>query len=210
MRNILFLFIILVSGFVNAQSPIQHITKNYFRSHPFDGKFSSFILNLQNDPLFTVETYNRRTDTTFFYLSGIYKNFNPFRYQPAELRLVLAEEQHIHLDSLQTLDTIMNLQLMGITNDGKTFQQQVEKEFRRFHNNESHRFSRHSTIPYEKDGAQIAAIEHYFIFPFTVAPVTIAWGPISETNQYTFTITIRFKVKQNIADLIIAPDDTLF
>jgi hypothetical protein len=123
---------------------------------------------------------------------------------------VLAEEQHIHLDSLQSLDTIMNLQLMGITNNGASFQQQVIKEFRRFHNNESQRFSRHSTIPYKKDGAQIAAIEHYFIFPFSVAPVTIAWGPITETNQYTFTITIRFKVKQNIADLIIAPDDTIF
>lgn len=210
MKKILLLFSILISTFVNAQSPIHHITKNYFRAHPFESKFSSFIMNLQNDPLFTVESYNRRTDTTFFYMSGIYKNFNPFRYQPAELRLVLAEEELIHNDSLQTLDTIMNLQLMGITNNGNPFQQQVEKEFRRFHNNESHRFSRHSTVPYEKDNKPIAAIEHYFIFPFSVAPVTIAWGPIPETDQYTFTITIRFKVKQNIADLIMAPDDVTF
>lgn len=210
MRKTLTLFLQLsfLSGF--SQSPIHHITKNYFRAHPFESKFSSFIMNLQNDPLFTVETYNRRTDTTFFYISGIYKNFNPFRYQPAEIRLVLAEEELIHNDSLQTLDTIMNLQLMGITNNGNSSQQQVEKEFRRFHNNESHRFSRHSTVPYEKDNKPIAAIEHYFIFPFSVAPATIAWGPITETNRYTFTITIRFKVKQNIADLIIAPDDVTF
>lgn len=208
MKKILFISLVVISGLIKAQSPIQHITKNYFRDHPFDGRFSSFILNLQKDPWFTVETYNRRNDTTFFFLTGVYnKNFNPFRYQPAELRLVVAEEEMIHKDSLQTRDTIINLQLMGITNNGSANQNLVEKEFKRFHNNELKRFSDNTYKKFEANGLVTAEIENFFIDPFSVAPVTIAWGALPETNQYTFTITIRFKLKENIADLIVSPDD---
>ena len=112
-------------------------------------KFSSFIASLQKDPWFTIETYDRRTDTSFFYLTGTYKNFNPFRYPPKELRLVLAEEEIIHTDSLKTHDTIMNLQLLGITDSGNVNSKLVEKEFNRFHKNQVDRFSSHTHDSYK-------------------------------------------------------------
>src|SRR6186713_32779 len=129
MRKILFLLFIIIVNAGYSQNPIQPILKNYFRSHPFDMKFSSFIATLQQDPWFTIETYSRRTDTAFFYLTGTYKNFNPFHYPPKELRLVLAEEEIIHTDSLKTHDTIMNLQLLGISDTGAVNSKLVEREF---------------------------------------------------------------------------------
>ena len=208
MRKILFSFFILIVSTSYSQNPLQSLLKTYFRTHPFDMKFSSFIASLQQDPWFTVETYSRRTDTSFFYLTGTYKNFNPFHYPPQELRLVLAEEEIIHTDSLKTHDTIMNLQLLGISDSGAVNSKLVEKEFKRFHKNQADRFSSNTYDTFEeKNGRITAEIYNYFVFPYSIAPITIAWGVLPHTNQYAFTITIRFKVKENISTYIVSPGE---
>ncbi len=185
-----------------AQSPLHSVLKTYFRAHPFDMRFSSFVTSLQQDPWFTVETYDRRTDSTFFFLTGSYKNFNPFRYLPKEVKLVVAEEQIIYTDSLKTHDTIINLQIMGLTDTGIVNRKAVEKEFKRFHNNQADRFSNSVHQTFEDMGE----IYYYFISPLSIPPVSIAWGRF-DTNQYTFTITIRFKIKENMANYIVAPGE---
>src|SRR6185436_9769722 len=96
MRKIFTAFFILIVFHGQAQDQIQSISKTYFRTHPFDSKFSNFILNLQRDPWFKIEEYNLRTDSTFFFLKGDYQNFNPFRFQPKQLTLVVAEEEIIY------------------------------------------------------------------------------------------------------------------
>jgi hypothetical protein len=192
-------------SFIQAQNPLLHVLKSYFRSHPFDNRFSSFIISLQNDTWFTIEVYNRRTDTSFFYLTGTYKNFNPFRYETKEVRLIIAEEPFTHADSLKTLDTIINIQLMGITDTGIAKRQAVSKEFSRFHKNQSAGFWKNTYNSFQSKGEVTAELYNYFIYPFSISPVTIAWGEIPGTGQFIFTITIRCKVKQNIADLILLP-----
>jgi len=208
MKKILFPLFLLIVNTSYSQNPLQSLLKTYFRTHPFDMRFSSFIASLQQDPWFTIETYSRRTDTAFFYLTGTYKNFNPFHYPPKELRLVLAEEEIIHTDSLKTHDTIMNLQLLGISDTGAANSKLVEREFKRFHKNQTDRFSSNTYDTFEeKNGRITAEIYNYFVFPFSIAPITIAWGILPDTNQYAFTITIRFKVKENIATYIVSPGE---
>lgn len=186
-----------------AGKALTKITKTYFRSHPLNQRFSSFIISLQKDPLFSVETYEKRTDSSFFYLSGTYENFNPFSYIVKETRLIIAEEQFIHKDSLQTADTIINLQLMGITDTGGKNQEVVQKEFRRFHRNHHADFWDFSNNHFSKNGVISAEVHNYFIYLLAIAPVTIAWGFLQESGQYTFTITIRLKVKENEAGLVM-------
>src|SRR6187399_2831245 len=210
MRNILLYISFTFFAFsnLNAQNPIQPVLKTYFRTHPFDMKFSSFITSLQQDPWFTIETYGRRTDTSSFFITGTYKNFNPFRFIPKELRLILAEEEIIHMDSLKTHDTIMNLQLLGISDSGAVNSKLVEKEFKRFHKNQADRFSDNTSNGFkEKDGSLTIKVYNYFVSPFSIAPITIAWGILPDTNQYAFTITIRFKVRENIATYIVTPGE---
>jgi hypothetical protein len=208
MKKILFPLFLLIVNTSYSQNPLQSLLKTYFRTHPFDMRFSSFIASLQQDPWFTIETYSRRTDTAFFYLTGTYKNFNPFHYPPKELRLVLAEEEIIHTDSLKTHDTIMNLQLLGISDTGAANSKLVEREFKRFHKNQTDRFSSNTYDTFEeKNGRITAEIYNYFVFPFSIAPITIAWGILPDTNKYAFTITIRFKVKENIATYIVSPGE---
>src|SRR5688572_18552672 len=208
MKKILFLLFILIVNTGYSQNPIQSTLKNYFRTHPFDMKFSNFIASLQQDPWFTIETYGRRTDTSFFFITGTYKNFNPFRFIPKELRLIVAEEEIIHTDSLKTLDTIMNLQLLAISDSGEINSKLVEKEFKRFHNIQAGRFSSNTSNSFkEKDGSLTVKVYNYFVSPYLIAPVTIAWGILPGSNQYAFTITIRFKVKENAAIYVVSPGE---
>jgi hypothetical protein len=171
-------------------------------------KFSTFLLSLHKDPWFTIDAEDRRTDSSFYYLTGTYKNYNPFQYTPNELRLVVAEMEIIHEDSLKTADTILNLQLMGISDSSVAGKKMVEKEFKRFHNNHADRFSRNTYNSYKsKDGDTVAEIYSYFVSSFSIAPIVIAWGILPETHQYSFTITFRFKVKENNAIYIISPGE---
>ena len=202
MKKLLVSIFMLIALSSYSQNPLESILKTYFRVHPFDIRFSSFVTSLQQDPWFTVETYGRRTDSTFFFLTGTYKNFNPFRYLPKELKLVVAEEEITHADSLKTHDTIINLQIMGLTDTGIVSSKAVEKEFKRFHNNQADRFSNSVHQTFEGTGE----VNYYFISPLSIPPVSIAWGRV-ETNQYTFTITIRFKLKENMANYIVAPGE---
>jgi hypothetical protein len=207
MRKLVTVLLIATSFQTYSQDAIQVISKNYFRAHPFDSKFSTFILNLQRDPWFTTKEFNRRTDSTFFYLTGDYKNFNPFRFTPKELKLIVAEEQMAYADSLHTLDTIINLQLIGITDTNPASSKLVEKEFKRFHQSQSKRFDDfiHKTL----GGSQTITGEmsSYFISPYSIAPVTVAWGMMPITKEYGFVITVRFKVTQNQAVYITQPGE---
>ena len=207
MRKLVVSFLLMTSITVLSQSPLQTVAKTYFRNHPFDSKFSTFILNMQKDPWLTISEFHRRTDSSFFYLSGTYKNFNPLRYIPSALKVILAEEEIIYSDSLQTHDTIMNLQLIGVIDTNAASGKLVEKEFKRFHQSQSRRFSDHIYKPLGGKGPISGEIYNYFISPLTVAPVTVAWGLMPDTKQYTFTITIRFKVMGNQAVYITQPGE---
>ena len=207
MRKLVTFLFIITAFQTYSQDAIQAISKTYFRAHPFDSKFSTFIQNLQRDPWFTTKEFNRRTDSTFFYLTGHYKNFNPFRFTPKELKLIVAEEEMAYADSLHTLDTIINLQLIGIIDTNTASSKLVEKEFKRFHQSQAKRFDdfMHRTL----GGTQAITgeVNNYFIFPYSIAPVTVAWGPMPVTKDYSFVITVRFKVTQNQAVYITQPGD---
>lgn len=203
----IFIFSICTAYSQNPENPVYKVAKKYFRAHPFDMKFSSFISSLQRDPWFTIEESYRRTDSAFFFLSGTYRSFNPFQFIPKELKLIVAEEEIVHTDSLKTLDTIINLQLIAMADSGTVGLKTVQKEFKRFNSSQSKQFS-NSTYKFSPPkGPVVTESFNYFVFPFSVAPVTIAWGLYPDSDQYAFTITIRFKLKQNMADYILTPEE---
>ena len=207
MRQLVIILCIAAVFKTQAQDQILTISKTYFRTHPFDSKFSTFILNLQRDPWFKIEEYNRRTDSNFFFLKGRYENFNPFRFEPTKLTLILAEEEIVYADSLQTRDTIMNLQLIGMIDNNVAINKSVEKEFKRFHQAYAGRFDDFKLRTLKWEEKTTGEIHNYFISPLSVSPVTVAWGILPEANQYSFTIIIRFKVAQNMAVYIVPPGE---
>ena len=194
-------------GNTQAQNPMQAILKDYFRTNPFETRFSTYLISLQKDPWLSIEEFSRRTDSSFFFLTGTYKNFNPFHYPVKEVRLVVAEGQFIHSDSLKTLDTIITIQLLGITDTASSGKANVTKEFKRFNSKYASAFWNYSYDKIEKASQLNAEVYNYFIYPYATSPISGAWGHIPGTNQFTFTITIRCKVKENIADVILSPGE---
>jgi hypothetical protein len=206
MKKSVFFILASLPFLIYAQSPMHPVLKNYFRTHPFDIRFSSFIISLQQDPGFTVSELKRRTDSTFFFLSGTYINFNPFGYKAKEVRLIVAEQEFIHADSLQTLDTIINIQLLGITDTSISNLSITEKEYNRFFRKYASGFWKNTYAKSQLGNKVAGEASNLFIYPFSISPVTVAWGRMPITKEFTFTITIRCKVKQNTADLILTPD----
>lgn len=206
-RFILILLSISWYNLIHAQNPMQAIIKDYFRTNPFETRFSTYLTSLQKDPWFSIEEYSRRTDSSFFFLTGTYKNYNPFHYPVKEVRLIVAEGQFIHTDSLKTLDTIITIQLLGITDTTSSGKANVMKEFKRFNNKYASAFWNFNYDKIEKENQLTAEIYNYFIYPYSTSPISDAWGKIPGTRQFTFTISIRCKVKENIADVILSPDE---
>lgn len=186
---------------------MQAILTDYFRTNPFETRFSTYLTSLQKDPWLSIEEFSRRTDSSFFFLTGTYKNFNPFHYPVKEVRLIIAEGQFIHTDSLKTIDTIITIQLLGITDTATSNKVNVTKEFKRFNNKYASAFWNYRYDKVEKASQITAEVNNYFIYPYSISPISDAWGRIPGTHQFTFTITIRCKLKENIADVILSPDE---
>jgi hypothetical protein len=170
-------------------------------------KFSSFIGSLQKDPWFSIEEFSRRTDSTFFFMTGTYKNFNPFHYPVKEVRLSVMEDQFKHVDSLKTLDTSITIQLLGIADSSLSNKANVIKEFKRFFKKYGFGFWKYTNNYLDNGAERTAEVYNFFVYPYTISPISVAWGRIPDSNNYTFNITIRCKVTENIADLILTPTE---
>ncbi len=181
------------------QSPFDQVLKNYFRIHPFNMRFTTFVANLQQDPWFTIEKFDLRTDTNFFLITGTYKNFNPFHFPAKEVRLIVAEDEYRYGDSLNAVDTIINLQMMGIIDTGMDNKREVLKEFTRFYNRTKNSFYDTQCEPFTDQGVEVAGICDYYLIPNIVPSLTTVWGKLQDHDLLTFTLIIRFKLSENMA-----------
>lgn len=207
MKKITLIISVLFFSFtLRAQHPLTPVLKSYFRTHPFEIRFSSFITSLQSDPWFKMETFDKRTDTSFFYISGTYLNFNPFGFKAKEVRFTIAEDQYSHTDSLKTLDTIMNIQIMGITDAGSSNLEVVKKEYSKFQKKFSSLFWKNNYSKNEKNNELIWEITNYFLYPYSISPVTVAWGNVTDSGEYIFIITLRCKIEGNLALFVLPPE----
>jgi hypothetical protein len=109
------LFLLLICCAAYGQSSVFKITKEYFRSDPFQKEFSSFLKHLLNDPSLTNKVIEKRTDTSLFYFQGTYTSHNPFFFKPERVEVILAESM-VELDSL-IIDTIYVYQLLAYHSD---------------------------------------------------------------------------------------------
>jgi hypothetical protein len=182
-----------------SQEPILKITRNYFRSDPFNKDFSSFLSHLLNDPALTNKIIEKRTDSTLFYLQGTYTAHNPFFFKPKRVQVVLTELE-VNLDSL-IRDTIYNYQLFAYDSDTKEGVEEVKKEFdkifRRYKG--SFRSNQYTENP---AGNQSNGATYNFFDPLhAVAPFALSWFGPNENKEMCLVLTIRMDTYNNRAIL---------
>ena len=199
-KNLLSLFFILIvhtSSF--SQEGLLQFTKSYFRSDPFIGEFSSFLKHLMNDPLLKDKKTWTRTDTSLFYFSGVFNNYNPFFFKPKRVEVVLVEAPVQYSESMPA-DTILVYQLLAYAEGSHKGEQEVKKEFEKIHRQFNKKFY-DSNFQELLIGSEIkGGVHNYFIGSTTIAPISVAWGKLKE-NEFVLNLMLRIKTKENIAVL---------
>lgn len=163
--------------------------------------------NILTDTSFVKMEMRKRTDTNFFFLSGYYKRFNPFDFIADQTQIRLAETEFVTIDSSNITDTIILYQVLGIVNGSEENRLKVQKELTRFHKRFSYDFA-YSNYNEAVNGDKVtAAVYTYFVPGRKIPAMSVAWGKMPEENKYTFTITLRLKIRENFADLPSMPDE---
>src|SRR5690349_6969591 len=189
-KNLLFLFFISVvhtSSF--SQEGLLQFTKSYFRSDPFVSEFSAFLKHLMNDPLLKDKKSSTRTDTSFFYFSGVFTNYNPFFFKPKRVEVALVEAP-VQFSESMPADTILVYQLLAYADANDNEEQDIKKEFDKIHRQFNKKFS-DSNFQDLKTGNKIqGGVHNYFISSTAIAPISVAWGKIKD-NEFVLNLMLR-------------------
>lgn len=207
MKKILFSFIFLLFAvFCSAQQALLQVAKLYFRVNPFEQEISSFLRQLINDPTLINTSIFKRTDTSLFYFKGEYKHFNPFFFKARRTQVIFAEKQIVVNDSLNIIDTVVNYQIMGYTDQQEDGHNDVKQEFNRFDRKYIKKFNQNDLSELKSGTGVYGAIRNYYADQSYLSPLSVAWQKIGATHENVFVITLRFKISGNIAVLPISPD----
>ena len=178
------------------------IAHDYFRISPFNKDFSTFVSRLMNDPSVQQSTIRRKTDTTLFFLEGIYNTHKPFFFRPDKVKIILSERE-TEGDSINPVQPFYLYQIVGYAPPGKEGKTDVQDEYEKLVRQYKRAFDMNH--PRElKDGDTLSGEIRDFYFENVSFPVmTLAWST-DQINGNVLAITIRFFVYDNRAFLPIA------
>ncbi|TMI63007.1 MAG: hypothetical protein E6H07_16545 [Bacteroidetes bacterium] len=202
---ILLFSILAINSF--SQNTFFKAVKLYYRVNPFDRKFSAVLTSILGDTSFVKKDFIKRTDSNFFFLSGHYKRFNPFDFAVTQTQLRIAETEIFFSDSVNSSDTILIYQVLGLAGPGEEAKAKVQKELSKFHKRFNYDFDRSDFKESVNNNMVTAAIINYYFFGRSIPAMSAAWGKIPGENTYTFTVSIRLKVTENFADLPKTPNE---
>jgi hypothetical protein len=206
MNKLQILLLLFLFGSTNlvAQDGVHKVSKNYFRSDPFNSDFASFVKHILNDPTIKDKEFYQRSDTGWFYLHGFYSTHNPFFFKPTQVEVVLAETELKLGDTLNFKDTILLYQIVAYAEPTASGWKDAKREFEKIHKQIHKGFSSNNYQEQKTGGEVTAAWYNYFIPTHGVAPVTLMWGKTGKKDETVINITIRMKPSYNHA-VLVAP-----
>jgi hypothetical protein len=183
-----------------AQS-IYKATEQYFRHDPFKTEFSQFLNKLINDPSLSQKEVIKTTDSTLFFLQGMYATHSPFFFPSISCKVVLAERLE-YPDSLSNTPLRFFIyQLIGYAPPGEDGRKDVKKEFEKLNN----RLKKGLQLAAEKDlshsSGKSGMITNYTYGGMIFSPLTIAWTSSADKKENMVVLTIRFFMTNNRAYL---------
>ena len=200
----IFIIVIFICSKTLAQEAVFNIAKTYYRSDPFEKEFSAFLNRLMNDPTLINKTIHKKTDSTLFFLEGIYTSHSPFFFKANHTKIILAEKEEVENDSLQYVNTTFNYQLIGYASPGEEGIKDVREEFEKFCRRYKKKFDGDNYKELKAGEKQAGEIRNFSLKYPDFYPLTVAWATSKEHNDNIFALTIRFRVFENQAYLPIA------
>jgi hypothetical protein len=169
------------------------IVRSYFRSDPYQNDLGAFLKHVMNDPMLVTRATKLKTDTSFFYFQGVYKNYSPYGFLADRTEIRLSEKEFIIDDSTSLKDTLMVYQLLGFSYNGKAGLESVKNEFLKFKRHYGKHFITQSSDI--KQGDEIVGVtEDYFVYGIAASPLSVTWVKL-DAFQNAFILTLRLKIK---------------
>ncbi len=205
MKIKLFISFLLTWQMVCPQT-LYKTTEDYFRANPFKMEFNQFLSSFINDPALSEKKIKKKTDSTLFYLQGVYLSYSPFFFPATRCKIILAEQQEYTDSSLNETYTYFVYQLIGYAPPGKEGLKDIQQEFERLKRRFKKGFYTIDQKDLQKGGEQMGAIINYTFKQMVFHPLTIAWATSPGNKENLVTLSIRFLMIDNKAYLPISPD----
>jgi hypothetical protein len=200
--SLLLLAFLIICCSTNSQEIVFKITREYFRSDPFRGEFSSFVKHLFNDPSLTNKLTEKRTDTSLFYFQGTYTNYNPFFFKPKRVEVILTEIE-VDLDSL-IKDTLYTYQLLAYNDATKQGTDEIKKEFEKIYKHYKNGFPKSDYKEDPPGGRFSGSVYNFFDNKHVVSPFAIARYDVADSKEVCLILTIRMDTYEDKAILPMA------
>lgn len=183
-----------------AQKIIADIAKKYYRSNPFENEFSKFLNHLINDPTLENKKINKKTDSTLFFMEGIYTSHDPFFFKPIRTKIILAEREDVEAeDTLQYIQTTFFYQLVAYASPGEAGLKDVKDEFEKIGRHYKKKFEGDNYKELKVKNTQTGEVRDYSLKYPGFFPFTVAWATSDNQKDNLIAITIRFRVFDNMA-----------
>ena len=122
--------LILYSQTEKQKIKLLEITQQYFRTNAADQYISQTIEDFKKAG-FVTDTLISKTDSSLFYYRGYSTSFNPFRIPASKVEIQFRENK-IQISGEKTArDTVLILQILGITDSTDENKNRIMEELRR-------------------------------------------------------------------------------
>jgi hypothetical protein len=212
MKTILCFFILMFSlTKLSSQPTLDKVVGKYFRVNPLDRPFNVFMNQVIKDSAFSIITLQKRTDTSLFYLRGIYKNFNPFTFRTQIVQFIIADYLVVDDSTNQPVDTLISFRLTATTTPdaGKDQYKQVQNEYKVFNRKyrESFILNDEKTQLAPDNKTILGQVNDFFVHvPYYIPYFSVSWGNVFGKENYAFSLEMNLNIEDGELMLPIPPD----
>ncbi len=211
MKKILCSFILLFSlATASSQPTLEKIVGKYFRVNPLDRPFNVFMNQVLKDTAFSIINLQKRTDTSLFYLRGIYKNFSPFTFKTELVQFIISDYLVIDDSTKQPIDTLISFSLTATTMPaaGKAQYDQVQNEYKVFNRKyrKSFMLNDEKTQYATNNTTILGQVNDFFVYvPYYIPYFSVSWGNVLGKENYAFSLQMNLNIADGELMLPIAP-----
>ena len=209
----IFCFLILLFSLlsVSSQPTLEKVAGKYFRVNPLDRPFNVFMNQVIQDTAFSIITLQKRTDTSLFYLRGIYKNFSPFSFRTQLVQFIITDYLLVDDSTNKPVDTLISFRLTATTipDAGKEQYEQVQNEYKIF----NRKYRKFFMLNDEKthlapdNKSIVGQVNDFYIFkPYYIPYFSVNWGNVLGKENYAFSLEMNLTIEDGELILPIPPD----
>ena len=196
----------LLSWYTVSPQALYRVTEDYFRASPFKTEFSQFLTRLIEDPALSEKDIRKKTDSTLFYLQGVYTGHAPFFFPSSRCKIVVAEQEEYTDSSFTEAYTFFVYQLNSYASPGQEGLKEIRQEFEKLSRRFKKGFGTTDQKELKNGNEQTGAIMNYAYKNMDFYPLTFAWATAADNKENVLALTIRFFIIDNKAYLPVPPD----